>query len=204
MKPPYKAYRFESKEQFDRLIVIYGKEHFTHVPDLNYGAATTQGYIYEKNDPSGTWSGYCSREYFQKELMNWHFNRIEVLPEEWETKPKSPIERDLIKAMQMLGKSVRYNTSVGKVKEFKLFLEQSDLTPWTADTAIAKNGYSICVYFGAYCADINTLEIVPDTVKVKLNDKYDAEVHKDKIIVGCQTFEASKIEELAAALKSLQ
>jgi hypothetical protein len=51
------------------------------------------------------------------------------------------------------------------------------------------------------------LELVskaPKTVKVKLNDSYEAVVSLDKVQVGCQTFSTSKIEELAKALASLQ
>lgn len=208
MKPHYKAYRFENKAQFNRLVEIYGKGFFSYVPNLDkYNGDIAEGYLYGKSDPSGTWSGFCNREYFQKELMNWNYQRVEVLPEEWETTPQSNIDADLYKAKLLLRKTVRHKiqpTYVGKVKDFRLFLEKSGATPITVDEAIDKNGYSIGVYYGEYVADINSLDIVPDSVKVKLNNKYEAEVNKDKIVVGCQTFEVSKIEELAAALKSLQ
>lgn len=50
------------------------------------------------------------------------------------------------------------------------------------------------------------LEIVekrPQKVEVCLNSEYSAEVYKDKIVVGCQTFDPSIIEKLAKAHKSL-
>jgi hypothetical protein len=39
---------------------------------------------------------------------------------------------------------------------------------------------------------------------VKLNDNYSAEVSRDTVKVGCQTFPASKIAELAEALEKVQ
>ena len=39
----------------------------------------------------------------------------------------------------------------------------------------------------------------PDPVTVQLNDKYKAEITRDGVTVGCQTFPLSKIDELVAA-----
>lgn len=50
------------------------------------------------------------------------------------------------------------------------------------------------------------LEIVkkrPRKVTVELNGEYSAEVYKDKIVVGCQTFDTSIIQALADAHKCI-
>jgi hypothetical protein len=44
----------------------------------------------------------------------------------------------------------------------------------------------------------------PATILVKLNDKYTAEVTKDRITVGCQTFPHSIVADLAKAQKALE
>jgi hypothetical protein len=44
----------------------------------------------------------------------------------------------------------------------------------------------------------------PTTILVKLNAKYTAEVTKDRITVGCQTFPHSIVADLAKAQKALE
>lgn len=43
----------------------------------------------------------------------------------------------------------------------------------------------------------------PKTISVKLNNQYTAEISKDSVKVGCQSFEYSKIEEIVAAHQKL-
>lgn len=43
----------------------------------------------------------------------------------------------------------------------------------------------------------------PTEIKVRLNTEYSANVRKDQVTVGCQTFPFSKIEEIIAAHKEL-
>ena len=51
------------------------------------------------------------------------------------------------------------------------------------------------------------LELVskkPRSIKLRLSDDYDAQVFKDKIVVGCQTFPISAVEAILRASKELQ
>lgn len=50
---------------------------------------------------------------------------------------------------------------------------------------------------------IHTLLLEPNFIKVVLNKEYTAEVSKDQISVGCQTFPASKVKELQDAINKL-
>jgi hypothetical protein len=45
--------------------------------------------------------------------------------------------------------------------------------------------------------------LTPKSVKVKLNDNHTAEVFKDKIVVDCQTFPISVLDELYNAHESI-
>jgi hypothetical protein len=41
-------------------------------------------------------------------------------------------------------------------------------------------------------------------VKIRLNGSYHAEVSKDKVVVGCQTFEADRVLEVAEKINELR
>ena len=47
-------------------------------------------------------------------------------------------------------------------------------------------------------------EYISKDIEVKLNDEYTAVVSKDKIVVGCQEFPLSKVEELVKAVKKVK
>jgi hypothetical protein len=51
-----------------------------------------------------------------------------------------------------------------------------------------------------FLAHLETLK----TVKVKLNDKYTAEIKEGKVVVGCQTIEFAPILELAEKIREVQ
>lgn len=62
-------------------------------------------------------------------------------------------------------------------------------------------------YYDGWAFPITCLEVVkakPAYQTVRLNDQYSAEVYKDKITVGCQTFDADVVGKLIEALTELR
>jgi hypothetical protein len=104
---------------------------------------------------------------------------------------KDAFEQKLIKAYKLIGQSVYWKGFNGKIESFvvvsidvradKIKLYDSDGTWLFYDEAIEKS------------ADI----------KVKLNSKYDAIVSKDSIVVGCQIFPISILDDLVKAKDEL-
>lgn len=87
------------------------------------------------------------------------------------------------------------NTSVGKVGEV---------------TEVSKYGIVVSIESVGimdYTYPFFVLELVskkPKSIKVNLNAAYEAEVFKDKVVVGCQTFPLGVVEAILKASKELR
>lgn len=81
-------------------------------------------------------------------------------------------------------------------------VNKSGMVSHTSDSMRLIDGRGIC---GHVLGDLNKLfftdeySLKPTSIKVKLNDSYTAEVKKDVVVVGCQRFPISIIDELVKA-----
>lgn len=80
--------------------------------------------------------------------------------------------------------------------------------PAVVSNFINRNNRQFCVTLsdGESYVPYELLMVKPkkEFVEVELNSRYTAEVYKDKIVVGCQTFPTSILDKLADALEEIE
>jgi hypothetical protein len=170
-----------------------------------YGASDelTLGKIYEVLDECDKYYTILNdrgkRNYYNR-------NRFQPMDNDTNMHPKLvEIQKKYEEACKLVGKRVRGNSRTSfVVKEVKIDLD-GKVDGYKSVSVLEhteKHGY--CVYItekdGARSLPFEDVYEVPHKI-VKLNDKYDAIVEGDKVIVGCQTFDIKQVEEILKAYK---
>jgi hypothetical protein len=126
------------------------------------------------------------------------------------------LQEQVVAAKYLVGKKVYYYDSQGGYFSFVV-------TSWVAvskETITLRTNYSQLVHRTLETNDVVIVinggaglnipitivvkvEEVPKAVKVKINSTYDAEVFKDKIVVGCTTVSQTVFEEIMATYNRL-
>ena len=72
--------------------------------------------------------------------------------------------------------------------------------------AFEKQGFVVAVIStgGGCSASVTDVFVSAKVVQMQLNDRYTAEIQKDKVVVGCQTFSRKTIENLLQEMNKLQ
>jgi len=78
-----------------------------------------------------------------------------------------------------------------------------DILSLIVEEYLETNGNVVVLVGGYIAVPLDVVELVPETVTIKLNDDYSATVYNDRIEVGCQTFPISILKELSEAHKSI-
>jgi hypothetical protein len=192
-----KAYRFDGIDQMEALVNKYGRNHFDFIPDSpghldNY--PHKGGYMYHDSKYSSWTSGEPDRD-----------AKIVTFKEAMGS--VAGIEQQIELAKSYIGKQVegfgnyiveQIHAVVSKEDAYKLGVASNSVL-----NDIDNNGFSVVISGGNFANPVMSVKIKPDSVKIKLNDTYDADVTKDTIVVGCQTYPISILDELIAARKSL-
>ena len=115
---------------------------------------------------------------------------------------KSNIDSDIDLAKSFIGK--RVNSRLTKQSFiannfYVIVTTPEDAASQVVKECYAKNGYCVYITNGYMNYIVNALDLC-GSITVTLNDNHTAEVFSDKVVVGCQTFTAEKIEELYHAL----
>lgn len=66
-----------------------------------------------------------------------------------------------------------------------------------------KHGFCVGVSMDCKTLPADTLTLVPEYETIELTEVYNAQIFKDKVIVGCQTITKEKIDELHKIMHSL-
>jgi hypothetical protein len=126
------------------------------------------------------------------------------------------LEDKIQRAKDLIGKKVLFTAqSIGVVKTKVASWHVTSTTPPALDERSLIYKYlqdnDACVYVvlgnnSHVPVDSERLEVIvePEYKEVDLNGSYTAKVYKDKIEVGCQTFNVSILEELIQAHKELK
>lgn len=118
------------------------------------------------------------------------------------------IEEQIILAKSYIGKTVASGCIKYAISKVNVVLTESEainlgIASYYVLDDISKNGFSVVVSDVSHANPVLSVELSIEFEKVKLNDSYTAEVFKDKLVVGCQTFPISILDELVKAHKSL-
>ncbi len=81
--------------------------------------------------------------------------------------------------------------------------EEVKVSSGRARASFERNGFVVCLNGGGITLPVEELELSPVTITVKLTEDYDAQVYKDKVVVGCQTIPLDKLKELLKLAESL-
>jgi len=107
-------------------------------------------------------------------------------------------------AKAMIGKEVKNKKGLKFTPEcISIVYSESNCISPPMRQEVDDNGF--CVYVtgqGLYCP-VMEVKIAPEIKTVKLNENHTAEVHEDKIVVGCQTFDIENIRNLVRAYDEL-
>jgi len=124
-----------------------------------------------------------------------HFDLVEFTP-----------EQEYEEAKKLIGKTVKFKDGPTKFKVEKVILRH-DNDGWGLSQVcrdyLKKHGYVVAVSGDIFTKPFPEIELVPDEVTLKLNDKHDAIVTKDGIKVGCQTFSHDIVEKLKKAIEEI-
>jgi hypothetical protein len=108
-------------------------------------------------------------------------------------------------AKSYIGKTVESDGERFKVSDIDVYVSKTRAT--SSSTLVfdyfQKNGFCVAVVGEYFTIPVDQVVLAKDSIEVPLNDTYNANVYKDKIVVGCQTFPISILDELVAAHNSL-
>jgi hypothetical protein len=179
-------------------------------------ARDSQGFLYvNESNFKCTINGMVPYVCGERQIGGDYFNESDLIPyvEKQETKKENmSIEEAYIQMQKECGIEVGDTVKVlRKAKDYEMGWSNS----WVGCMDVLV-GETFKVKFSGgggvqlsndYCVPFFVLELVsksPKVVKVKLNENHTAEVSKDGIKVGCQTFPIGIVEELEKAIKSLE
>lgn len=117
-------------------------------------------------------------------------------------KPKQTIEEQLKYAKSLVGRTVKYNISKPSKSNASITVESyniiiSGVSSGCVDSVVERDGYCVYISSGVFSIPIECVtKIMPDYKELKLNDQYTANVYKDKVEVGCQTFTINQVKEI--------
>lgn len=121
----------------------------------------------------------------------------------WFTLWERTVEEQLILANSLVGKSVSYmGGCCFKVNNVDVYFKGQKKSG-SINEYLETHDICVAVSGGVYTIPVELVEIVPESIEVKLNEKHSAKVFKDKVAVGCQTFPITIIDDLKKALEEL-
>lgn len=134
-----------------------------------------------------------------------HLHYAELVDDDRQT-----LEDKIELAKSMIGKKFMTESKTYKVNGWSITNEACIVKhSGLVCDSVKENG--VCVYFTTESkhqipVDYKDLKEVvePDHLEYSLNSMYDAKVYKDRIVVGCQTFPISILEDLLALHKELK
>jgi hypothetical protein len=115
-------------------------------------------------------------------------------------------EQEYKEAKKLIGKTIKFKDGQTKFKVEKVILRHDDDgrgLSWVCRDYLKKHGYVVAVSGDIFDKPFSEIELVPDEITLKLNDKHDAIVTKDGIKVGCQTFSHDIVEKLKNAIEQI-
>lgn len=185
MKPSYK--------KGDKVIFIetgytsmtHGKEYeITSIDDPNDGPLTLLNVVTDNGNVIGF---YAKR-----------FKPSTVVP---------TIDELVKKAKSLVGKSCIDSTDGDKFNPttIKIAVDETQAGKLSirSQDSFRKNGFVVALVQGGLSLPVEELILAPDSKTIELTKDYDAEVFKDKVVVGCQTIPIAKLEELLKLSKTL-
>jgi hypothetical protein len=115
------------------------------------------------------------------------------------------LEQQLVAAKALVGKRVKdKDGSTDTIQRVGIEIDDNPTTSLLVNHETKKNGFCVYVVGELYTVPFNTIvEVLPNTIEVRLNETYKATVSKDSIEVGCQTFPIDILDKLVEARNAL-
>lgn len=205
-----KAYRFNTRGQFNKLIKAYGESYFSLIDIGNH----KQGYLYvERNGwTSATIKKFRSNPLY-KDLEEISFARaMKESPTNVCKRTKNKrtkkegidwilISSHLKKAKELVGKTLwsDIHKKEWTPESCVVVFDKEDINLSIKDIPIfKKQGFAVCIVNEDFSTEVNSFLSLPK--KIKLSNDYDAQIFKDKVVVGCQVIPKEKIQEILESM----
>ncbi len=163
------------------------------IGELIYGNTYT---VRQSPPDSETWV-YLEESRYKH--FNYHYDRFELISE------PNKFEDSLKKAKDLVGKTVLYDKSSLKVDNVIVFIKgvgDSRISALVKDV-LKTQDWCIAVKCDWQTIPIDLVTLI-ESVTVKNVGDYEAIVHKDFVMVGCQKISKEKFDEIAKAFDSLE
>ncbi len=163
------------------------------IGELIYGNT----YTVRQSPPESENSVYLEESRYKS--YNYNQDRFELICE------PNKFEDSLKKAKDLVGKTVLYERSSLKVDNVIVFIKgvENDLTSGLVQDALETQDWCIAVKSTIQTIPIDLVTLI-ETVNVKNVGDYEAIVHKDFVMVGCQKISKEKFDEITKAFDSLK
>lgn len=119
---------------------------------------------------------------------------------------KEPTFDEQIKlAQSFIGKKVQYKDITIEVRSIKLFIKgiYDDNISGLVQDVLKEKEWCLAVLASGHTIPLQQISVI-NSVTVKNVGEYEAQVHKDHVMVGCQKISKAKFDEIAKAFESLQ
>ena len=127
---------------------------------------------------------------------NFYARRFEVVV-------SSSLQDDIEKGKSMLGKKVQAGSITGVVEEVYAVLTEPKSCSYSVEQEFKKLGYAVVLKWGVYTYGLSQVELLPDSITLRLTKDYEAKVYTDKVVVGCQTITREALDEVVKAMEKL-